>query len=147
MRWSVLLSSDGGRVQSCEVKGCVGKGMMLYDGGLSILKYCVGLCGRVEQSGTACNEVERSADLSSRCLHWGRVMDDSCSELCKSVCQVLHKRIDEPWLTPQNAANMGEKADGMTHCRPETPENERRFSQQALFSSSTMHLATWQPGN
>ena len=72
-------------------------------------------------------------------------MDDSCSELCKSVCQPLQRRIDDPWLTPQNAANMGEKADGMTHCRPETPENERRFSQQALFSSSTMHLATWQP--
>ena len=108
MRWSVLLSSNGGRVQSCEVKGCVGRGMMLYDGGLkyseevlySILKYCVGLWGRVEQSGTACNEVERSADLSSRCLHWGRVMDDSCSELCKSVCQPLQKRIDDPWLTP-----------------------------------------------
>ena len=34
MRWSVLLSSNGGRVQSCEVKGCVGRGMMLYDGGV-----------------------------------------------------------------------------------------------------------------
>ena len=100
MRWSVLLSSNGGRVQSCEVKGCVGRGMMLYDGGLKCFEV---VWGRVERSGAACNEVERSADLSSRCLHWGRVMDDSCSELCKSVCQALQKRIDDPWLTPQNS--------------------------------------------
>ena len=100
--------------------------------------------GRVEQSGTACNEVERSADLSSRCLHWGRVMDDSCSELCKSVCQALQKRIDDPWLTPQNAANMGEKADGMTHCRPETPENERRFPSKPCSRAAQ---CTWQPGS
>ena len=34
VRRSVLLSSNGVRVQSCEVKGCVGRGMMLYDGGV-----------------------------------------------------------------------------------------------------------------
>ena len=59
------------------------------------------------------------------------------------VCARL-SRIDEPWLTPQNAANMGEKADGMTHCRPETPENERRFPSKPCFRAAQ---CTWQPGN
>ena len=73
VRWSVLLSCSGG-VRSCEVKECVG--------------------GMVQCS--ACNEVKRTAALSSWCLHQGELWRSSSSKLCKCVGNALQKR--EPTL-------------------------------------------------